>query len=124
MRLILGILPVAILVAYSQLIVKWRLTALGYHGDAAGLWGKIVSYLGLLQDPIILSSFVAALLGSFIWVLVVARFPLALAFPVYQGITFAIVVVSSWLILGEQLSLAKILAIVLILAGVALGVQD
>ena len=124
MSLIFGILPVAILVAYSQLIVKWRLTALGYRGDADGLWEKILSYLGLLQDPIILSSFVAALLGSFAWIFVVARFPLVLAFPVYQGLTFAIVLVSSWLMLGEQLSSIKILAIILILVGVGLGVQD
>jgi len=124
LKLFFGILPVAALVAYSQVIVKWRLIELGYRGDEITLWGKILGYLALLRDPIILSSFVAALLASFAWVLVVARFPLSWAFPVYQGLTFALVLVFSWLVLGEQLTGQKMLAVALILAGVALGVID
>lgn len=124
MKLFWETLPVAVLVAYSQLIVKWRLVGLGYHGDEATLWGKMLGYLGLLRDPLILSSFAAALLASFAWVLVVARFPLAWAFPVYQGLTFALVLMFSWLVLGEHLTGLKMLAVVLILSGVALGVQD
>ncbi len=88
------------------------------------MWGKLIGYLGLLQDPIILSSIAAALLASFAWVLVVARFPLALAFPLYQGLTFAIVIICSILFLGEQLSMSKAVAVLLILSGVILGVRD
>jgi len=124
LKLILGTLPVAVLVAYSQLIVKWRLTDIGYRGEFPTLWEKVVAYLNLLLDPFILSSFVAALVASFAWVLVVARFPLAWAFPVYQGITFALVLACSCILLGEQLAPIKLLAILLILSGVFLGVQD
>ncbi len=124
MKLILGTLPVAILVAYSQLIVKWRLTNIGYKNEFPTLWEKLVSYFGLLLDPFILSSFAAALMGSFAWILVVSRFPLAWAFPIYQGITFALVLAFSWILLGEQLTPMKLLAILLILSGVILGVLD
>lgn len=123
MSLLLSILPVAILVAYSQIIVKWRMLTLGV-GSIAQDGGVLIKLWHYLTDPYIFSAYAAALIGSFLWLYVVARLPLALAFPVYQGVTFALVVAGSVIILNEPLNWMKVLSIALILIGISIGVRD
>lgn len=121
MKLLLTIFPVVLLVAYSQLIVKWRFNKFGITTDhGQSLFGQLVS---ILSDPFILSGYVAALLGSFIWLIVVSRLPLAIAFPIYIGLTFALVVTGSVLILGEPMTTMKLVGITLILAGIVIGIR-
>lgn len=113
------ILPVALLVAYSQLIVKWRSNSVGNYVSSTFL----KSLLKFLTDPIILSAYVAALLSSFAWLYVVTRLPLTVAFPVYIGITFAMVLFGGWFFLSETLTTTKIVAVLLILCGIILGIK-
>lgn len=109
------ILPVALLVAYSQLMVKWRAASLPVQPNIAG---KLAA---MFADPLILSAYAAALAASVAWLLVVTKLPLTIAFPVYIGITFVIVVAGGHLLFGEPLSMTKIMAVALILAGITLG---
>ena len=84
MNLIFGVLPVVVLVVYSQLVVKWRVVTLS---GIANIHGNISDrIIGYLSDPYIVSAYLAALLGSFVWLFILARLPLAIAFPVYQGL--------------------------------------
>ena len=93
MNLIFGVLPVVVLVVYSQLVVKWRVVTLS---GIANIHGNISDrIIGYLSDPYIVSAYLAALLGSFVWLFILARLPLAIAFPVYQGLTFVAVVLGS-----------------------------
>jgi multidrug transporter EmrE-like cation transporter len=119
MNYYLAILPVTLLVSYSQLIVKWR-TQAGAGESADSLLGRLLAFL---KDPILMSAYAAALLASFVWLFVVARLPLAVAFPIYIGSTFLLVLLGSFLLLGETVSLIKIIAALLILAGILLGVS-
>ncbi|MGG1944403.1 hypothetical protein AB1286_06300 [Trinickia sp. NRRL B-1857] len=112
------ILPVASLVAYSQLMVKWRATSLPI---ATSLTGKLVT---MFADPLILSAYAAALAASVAWLLVVTKLPLTIAFPVYIGVTFVMVVLGGHLMLGEPLPFARLAALVLIVAGIALGMSS
>lgn len=58
-------------------------------------------------------------MGSFLaWMLILRRTQLSLAFPVSAAI-YIVTVPASWLLLGEQISLARILGALLIAAGVA-----
>ena len=123
MKILFSTFPVALLVAYSQIIVKWRMNNRGGLGvpDPDGWLGRLMVYI---FDPYIISAYAAALLGSFAWLFVIARLPLAVAFPIYQGLIFLMVVVGSATLLGEAMTPTKLLAISLILAGVVLGVQQ
>lgn len=114
------ILPVALLVTYSQLVVKWRT---GAETDAAST-DLLQRLLRFLADPVILSAYGAALLASFAWLYVVTKLPLTVAFPVYIGVTFAMVLLGGWWLLGETLSATKLVAIGLILAGIILGLSS
>ena len=120
MKILFYTIPVALLVAYSQIIVKWRM---GFDLDMSketgqGLLQKLLEYL---CDPYIFSGYVAALLGSFVWLFVVARLPLAIAFPVYIGLTFVLVIAGSFVLLDEPMTLGKIISVFLILMGVVIG---
>jgi multidrug transporter EmrE-like cation transporter len=113
------ILPIAALVAFSQLIVKWRSRSLG-DMTSDGLGGHLTRFL---TDPIIISAYAAALFASFAWLYVVTKLPLTVAFPVYIGITFAMVLMGGWAFLGENLSATKLLAVALIMGGIIVGMS-
>jgi len=118
-RILIATLPVALLVAYSQIIVKWRTANLGaIRSDSQPLFDRLMGYLA---DPYILSGYVAALLGSFIWLFLVAKLPLATAFPIYIGLTFFLVMLGSGILLGEPIGAGKLIAAALILLGVTIG---
>lgn len=121
MNVILTVLPTVFLVAYSQVIVKWRiekLTALGSLPPEG-----LMRYVMYLLDPFILSAYVAGLLGSFAWLYAVSRAPLAQAFPIYQGLTCLFVIAASVFLLDEPMNSPKMIGALLILAGVAIGAQ-
>ena len=119
MKNYLLIVPVALLVTYSQLIVKWRAnTALDL---ASPSFSKQLSKF--LTDPVILSAYAAALIASFAWLYIVTKLPLTVAFPVYIGATFAMVLLGGAYFLSETLSATKAVAVLLILGGIVLGLS-
>lgn len=112
------ILPVAFLVTYSQLIVKWRSSVVDQLPSA----GVLQYLIKFISDPVILSAYTAALFASFAWLYVVTKLPLAVAFPVYIGVTFAMVLLGGWFFLSETLTATKLIAVLLIFSGIVLGV--
>lgn len=122
MRILLFVLPIALLVAYSQLAMKWRmLGAEATDIQNVHLFARMFKYL---SDPIIVSAYVAALLASFVWLYVITKLPLVVAFPVYIGVTFVLVVIGGWFFLSESISATRILSVLLILAGIIIGVRN
>jgi multidrug transporter EmrE-like cation transporter len=121
-RMLLYILPIALLVAYSQIVVKWRALNMS-HGDIKDLLfaERVIIFV---SDPIILSAYAAALLASLIWLYVVARLPLVVAFPIYIGVTFCLVMIGGWLFLSENINLMRLVSISLILSGIIIGVRS
>ena len=118
MKNFLLVLPIALLVTYSQLVMKWR-AGPSMARPEEDFVDTVARFLG---DPLILSAYAAALAASFAWLYVVTKLPLTVAFPVYIGVTFAMVLLGSWVFLAEALSVAKLLAVLLIFAGIVLGV--
>ena len=113
------ILPIAFLVAYSQIIVKWRMVRSPIDSTS------IINFLiKSITDPAIFSAYFAALLASFGWLFVVTKLPLSTAFPVYIGITFVMVACGGWFVLHEQFNLFKLLAILLIFLGILIGIRQ
>lgn len=119
MKYYLMILPIALLMTYSQLIVKWR-SGNFQNVQALSLHRQIARFLG---DPLILSAYAATFAASLAWLYVVTRLPLTVAFPVYIGVTFVMVLAGGWLFLAEPLSATKVIAISLIMCGIILGVS-
>lgn len=121
MKILLSVLPIALLVAYSQIVIKWRM--LGYKAVEAESMHMLDRILSYLSDPVIVSAYMAALLASFIWLYVITRLPLVVAFPIYIGATFVLVIVGGWFFLSESITLLKLLSVFLILSGIVVGVR-
>ena len=113
----LFVLPISLLVAYSQIIVKWRS---GYINASVDHWGirQVANYL---FDPVIFSAYLAAFVASLAWLYVVIKLPLTVAFPVYIGVTFILVLLGGWLFLSEAMTISRLISMVLILAGIIVG---
>ena len=118
MKIYFLIFPIALLVTYSQLVVKWRAVGTTDLGQGSFLY-QIAKFIG---DPWVLSGYVAALAASFAWLFVVTKLPLNVAFPTYIGVTFAMVLLGSSIFLGEVLTTTKLVAVAMIFCGIALGV--
>ncbi len=85
---------------------------------------NFLQYLvNFFADPVIVSAYAAALFASFAWLYVITKLPLTVAFPVYIGVTFAMVLFGGWHFLSEPMSVTKIVAILLILSGIVLGIS-
>lgn len=106
------------MVTCSQIAVKWRADYLNIEGNSNTLERLWV----FLTDPIIIAAYITALLGSFAWLYVVTKFPLTIAFPVYIGMTFVMVLLGGSFLLGEPINLQKIVAISMISLGIVIGV--
>jgi multidrug transporter EmrE-like cation transporter len=121
MKLLMLMLPTILLTAYSQLVVKWRVTVLvASAADSSGPVARVAHYL---VDPFVLSAFVTSFLSAIAWLYVAERYPVSIAFPSYVGVLFAIVTVGSALLLKETISVQHTVGLVLILAGVVVVSQ-
>lgn len=116
--MILAMSPTILLVVYAQLVTKWRVTALA---DSLGYAnGKLERLFVYFADPLILSTYAAALGGSVAWIFVVERYEVAIAFPVYVGLTVLSVALIGALVFGEQINALRAAGILLIVLGVAI----
>jgi multidrug transporter EmrE-like cation transporter len=119
MRLILAILPTMLLVVCGQLLIKWRVGVLAAAApSAAGPLDRLGLYL---TDPYVLAAYVAALASSVTWMFVVESHPVSLAFPMHIGLTVIAVVAGGIYLFGEPMTVPRIVAVCLIVAGIAVG---
>jgi len=117
MKLLLAMLPTILLTAYSQLVIKWRVTTLAVTTiDSSGPAARAMHYL---VDPYIVSAFFVSLLSAVAWLYVAERYPVSIAFPSYVGVLFAIVTLGGAFLLKETISVQHVVGLALILAGVA-----
>lgn len=74
-----------------------------------------------LSDPYIISAYVAALASSMTWLFVIEKHPVTIAFPLYIGLIVIMVITAGIFIFNEQMTITRIIAVLLILAGVFIG---
>ncbi len=119
MKTYLLLIFIAILVTLSQLLVKWRSAYLGNQGDS----DFFQHAYRFMTDPVIFSAYAIALVSTFGWMYVVTKLPITIAFPIYIGLTFSMVILGGWAIFSEQMTGLKILSIFFILFGIMLGLN-
>jgi multidrug transporter EmrE-like cation transporter len=112
------ILITILLTAYGQLVLKWRMNTLGQFPQ---LLNEQVLFLGkALLDPYIISSFGAAFLASLTWMAALTKFDLSYAYP-FMSLAFLVVLIASFFLFQEPLTLHRILGTCLIMAGLLLA---
>jgi multidrug transporter EmrE-like cation transporter len=73
----------------------------------------------LLVDPSFLSGMLCYAVSIGLWLAVLAKLPVSVAYPM-QSVGYVIVVVSAYFIFGEQIGVTKCAALALIILGVVL----
>lgn len=101
---------------YGQLILKWRIVKYGSMPDA---WSaKLIFVLHLFTDGYILSGFMAAFISSLFWMAAMTKTDLSFAYPIITAGLTALTTLLAIALLGETLSMPKILGIALIISGI------
>ncbi len=88
-------------------------------GFASGVDGPFALVLDLATRPGLIGGLVCYGLSIVLWVYVLSRTEASYAYP-FLGLGFVMVAAAGWLFLGETLSAQKIVATLVIVAGVAM----
>jgi len=100
---------------YGQIILKWRINAIGSLPE--GFVKKIIFLLNLLLDPWIFSGFLAAFVASFFWMASMTKFDISFAYP-FMSAAFVLVLILSTFLFQEPLTWQKVLGLSLITSGI------
>ncbi len=120
---LLWLLPAILFSTTGELFLKRGMTEIGSF-DFASLNTIVPTFIKILSNPNIWVGFIGFMGGSVFWLSVISRVPLSLAYPML-ALSYVIVVVESWIFLGEGLHPLRIIGSVVVGIGVALvGLSD
>ncbi len=114
---LLLLIPAILLSTTGELFFKRGMTAIGEFEFSVG---NIVPVLiKIATNPNIWVGGVGFIGGSVFWLFVLSRAPLSLAYPIL-ALSYFVVVVESWLFLGEHLNWQRIFGVIIIYIGVVI----
>ncbi|MNX53811.1 putative 4-amino-4-deoxy-L-arabinose-phosphoundecaprenol flippase subunit ArnE [compost metagenome] len=103
---------------FGQLFLKAGVSKLGTIGGAA--MANLPHLLGsVATNPLIIAGLACYGLGAAIWIIVLSRVDLSLAYPML-GLGYVFVLLTSWLLFGEAVTPLRWLGALMIVAGVVL----
>jgi drug/metabolite transporter (DMT)-like permease len=104
-----------VLTAYSQLIVKWRVSRAG--ALPVDLAKKAVFLTGLFLDPWILTAILGAFFAGLAWMAAMTKLELSYAYP-FMSLSFVLVSIFSGFLFHEAVTAPKVLGMLLIIVGI------
>lgn len=108
------------LTVYGQIVLKWQVSCLG---PFPGEWSeRLIFFRHLFLSPWVFSALLAAFGAFLAWAVALTRLDLSHAYPL-TSLAFVLVVLSSGAIFGEMISTLKVLGLILIIIGIAVGSQ-
>lgn len=114
----LFILLVAVLFSVTgELLLKQGMNTVGFFSLHPSQFFPMLPRV--FTNPFILLGLASLGVGLVFWLSVLSRVPLSYAYPMLST-SYILVVLSSWLLLGEQISLARAAGTLVIVTGVAL----
>lgn len=106
---------------YGQIIIKWRAQVVNSVHTA-----KLSTFHYLIQlftDPFVISGLAAVVPAGVCWVIAIRHLELSYAYP-FIALSFALVIILSWVFFNEAVTANKIIGVVFITIGVAIvGLQ-
>lgn len=120
----MGFLFIALTIAftvYGQLIIKWQVNEAGVFPEPLG--EKAIFIVKLLLNPWVISSFAAAFIASLFWMAAMTQFELSFAYP-FMSTSFVIVMILSFLFMGEKFSWYKVAGTLVIILGLFIVTRD
>lgn len=114
----LFILCTIMLTVYGQIVIKWRVSVIGAMPDEQV--ERIKFLVGFVLNPWIISSYIGAFIASLFWIAAVRQLPLSYAYP-FTSLSFVAVIILSAVLFRESVTFPKLLGIILIILGIAVG---
>jgi len=100
---------------YSQLVMRWQVTAAGpLPADPAG---KLSHIFMLLLNPWVLSGIIATFFAGVSWMLAMTKFEISYAYP-FISLNFLLTLAAGLLLFQESMTLAKLLGSGLVVLGI------
>lgn len=112
------LIPAMLLSTTGELFLKRGMNEVGTL-DFAALDTLVPTFLKMMTNPNIWIGFVGFGGGSIFWLSVISRVPLSLAYPML-GLMYVIIVIESWIFLGEGLHPLRVIGSLVVGIGVAL----
>jgi multidrug transporter EmrE-like cation transporter len=103
---------------YAQIVLKWQVARSGTLPGGAGKFVFLVKLM--VTNPWVLSAFIAAGFAAVAWMAALSVYELSVAYP-FMSLSFILVAVASFLLLGEGYSAGKAIALLMIVAGLVVG---
>ncbi len=113
-RIILGI--AIVLGTCAQIILKIGANQLG---ELPPMKEMVVQIPKIISNPLIITGLMMQGSAAFFWISAINKLELSYAYPMMAA-SYVAVVVLGWLIFAENMNLIKILALLMIVAGVSL----
>ena len=113
---IIGLVMSMLLGVVGQLLIKKGLNVLGGIDFSSGL---IAAYSKIFFSPFVALGISLYFLGVFFWLYALSKVELSFAYP-FVSLSYVLVVVLSWLFLGESISLVRWAGVIVICFGVFL----
>ncbi len=115
---LLWLIPAILFSTTGELFLKRGMNEIGSF-DFAAVDKILPTVWRMAQNPNLWLGFIGFMGGSVFWLSVISRVPLSLAYPML-ALSYVIVVVESWVFLGEGLHPLRIIGSVVVGIGVAL----
>ena len=115
LREVLMILFVTCSTLSGQLMLKHGVTQLGIRAPALAGWQWL---WGAMASPWVLGAVAIQGVGFLVWMVVISRVKLGVAFAVSGAFLYGLMALSSWLLYGERLTLGQWMGLALISTGV------
>lgn len=109
------ILSTIFFTVYSQLIMRWQVSAAGPLPE--GLAEKLGYVIALLLNPWVISSVAATFMAGVSWMLAMTKFELSYAYP-FVSLNYVLVLIAGFMLFNETLSAAKLAGTTLVLLGI------
>lgn len=106
-----------VFISVANLALRHGMSGLGRDGGIRGLIHHT------LRTPSVLLGGILYVVSMITWLAALRHLPLGLAYPVYLGGSFALVLLGSVFMLKESLSLQRLIGVLSILVGILLIVR-
>ncbi len=114
------VLLTILLTVYGQIAIKWQVLKAGSMPEDAA--EKVKFLFHLVLHPWVLSAFLAAFLASVTWMAAMTKLQLSHAYP-FMSLAFVLVILLSNLFFGEPINAYKLIGVLVVMAGLAIGSQ-
>ncbi|MGD1822460.1 MAG: EamA family transporter [Pleomorphochaeta sp.] len=119
----LYILATIAFTVYGQIILKWRISSMGWQPKFDGsLLAFCWDYVKFLFDPFIFSGFLSAFIASVFWMFAMTKFEITYAYP-FMSLSPALVFIIGILVLNEPFTWGKLIGLLVIILGIFITVK-